>query len=63
MAICPILSVMNMQTEIADEKQCYVECLQEKCQWYIRRSARMEIYDCAISTLATYLLPHYRQER
>jgi len=58
MAICPILSVMNMQTEISDEKQCYVECLQEKCQWYIRKSAKVEVYDCAITALAIYSLPH-----
>jgi len=61
--ICPLLSIITMNGEIEDSQQCYVECQQEKCMWHIRRSGRMEIYDCAISTLATYLLPHYRQER
>ena len=62
MAICPLLSIINMKAEKEDSKQEYVECQEEKCQWYIRKSARTEVFDCAITALATYNLPHYRHE-
>lgn len=63
MAICPLLSIMNMKPGLEDSKQDYVECQEEKCQWYIRKSARTEVFDCAITALATYNLPHYREDK
>jgi len=61
--ICPLLSIITMKAEIEDEKQEFVQCLEEKCQWYIRKSARTEVYDCAITALALYNLPHYKEDR
>jgi len=51
-----------MNAEKEDSKQDYVECQEERCQWYIRKSARTEVFDCAVTALALYNLPHYRQE-
>lgn len=63
MAICPLLSIITIDSEKEDSKQCFVDCQEEKCQWYIRKSARTEVFDCAITALATYNLPHYREDR
>lgn len=46
--ICPFLSI--------GDRGCF-ECQQEKCAWYVKKIGkdRTEVYDCAITALATYL--------
>ncbi len=61
--VCPLLSICCMKPGINEEQQEYVECQEEKCMFYIQRSARTEVYTCAIPALAIYNLPNYKQER
>lgn len=50
----------NIKPGIEYDKQEFIHCQEEKCQWYLRRHGRIEVYDCAIAALAIYSLPSYR---
>lgn len=63
MAICPLLSINVMRPGIEDNQQEFVECQEEKCMFFIRKSARTEVYTCSLVALAIYNLPNYRQDR
>ncbi|MEQ8187156.1 MAG: hypothetical protein ABRQ39_04235 [Candidatus Eremiobacterota bacterium] len=58
--ICPLMSVNSIKPGIEDDKQEFIHCQEEKCQWYLRRNGRIEVFDCAIAALAVYNLPSYR---
>lgn len=61
--ICPLLSINTMKPGIENECQEYIDCLEEKCMFYLRKSSGIEVYDCSIATLAIYSLPPYRENR
>lgn len=70
--LCPLLTLLNkVDNSSLNCSYCgnpklttpeIIECQEDKCMWYIRKSGKTEVYDCAITALAVYNLPHYRRD-
>lgn len=61
--LCPLLSMQLIKPDIEDEKQCFVQCQEENCAFYIKRiGGGIEVYDCAIPALALYTIRDLTQK-